>query len=59
MNVTNNNYTKIKVNLTLSSDCKSCENDLKKRQLLQKNHIASLYPKGTFLSTFIINHINS
>ena len=26
------------------------ENDLKKRQFIQKNRIASLYPKGTFIS---------
>ena len=29
---------------------KRYENELKKRQLLQKNNIANLYPKGTFLS---------
>ncbi len=29
---------------------KRYENDLKKRQLLQKNRIANLYPKGTFIS---------
>ena len=26
------------------------ENDLKKRQIIQKNRIAVLYPKGTFIS---------
>ena len=26
------------------------ENDLKKRQIIQKNRIAELYPKGTFIS---------
>ena len=29
---------------------KRYENDLKKRQLKQKNRIAVLYPKGTFIS---------
>ncbi len=29
---------------------KRYENDLKKRQLIQKNRIAELYPKGTFIS---------
>ena len=29
---------------------KRYENELKKRQLLQKNRIANLYPKGTFIS---------
>ena len=29
---------------------KRYENDLKKRQILQKNRIAVLYPKGTFIS---------
>ena len=29
---------------------KRYENDLKKRQFLQKNRIAMLYPKGTFIS---------
>ena len=29
---------------------KRYENDLKKRQLTQKNRIANLYPKGTFIS---------
>ena len=28
---------------------KRYENDLKKRQLIQKNRIANLYPKGTFI----------
>ena len=28
---------------------KRYEKDLKKRQLLQKNRIISLYPKGTFI----------
>ena len=26
------------------------ENDLKKRKIIQKNRIAELYPKGTFIS---------
>ena len=29
---------------------KRYENDLKKRQIIQKNRIAELYPKGTFIS---------
>ena len=29
---------------------KRYENDLKKRQITQKNRIAELYPKGTFIS---------
>ena len=29
---------------------KRYENDLKKRQIKQKNRIAVLYPKGTFIS---------
>ena len=29
---------------------KRYENDLKKRQLAQKNRILNLYPKGTFIS---------
>ena len=29
---------------------KRYENDLKKRQIIQKNRIADLYPKGTFIS---------
>ena len=29
---------------------KRYENDLKKRQIFQKNRIAELYPKGTFIS---------
>ena len=29
---------------------KRYENDLKKRQLTQKNRISILYPKGTFIS---------
>ena len=29
---------------------KRYENDLNKRQSLQKNKIANLYPKGTFIS---------
>ena len=29
---------------------KRYENDLKKRQVIQKNRIAELYPKGTFIS---------
>ena len=29
---------------------KRYENDLKKRQTIQKNRIAELYPKGTFIS---------
>ena len=29
---------------------KRYENDLKKRQIMQKNRIAVLYPKGTFIS---------
>ncbi len=29
---------------------KRYENDLKKRKLLQKNKISTLYPKGTFIS---------
>ena len=29
---------------------KRYENDLKKRQIIQKNRIAILYPKGTFIS---------
>ena len=29
---------------------KRYENDLKERQLTQKNRIANLYPKGTFIS---------
>ena len=28
---------------------KRYENDLKKRQIIQKNRIAELYPKGTFI----------
>ncbi len=28
---------------------KRYENDLKKRQLIQKNRIATLYPKSTFI----------
>ena len=29
---------------------KRYENGLKKRQLIQKNRISTLYPKGTFIS---------
>ena len=29
---------------------KRYENDLKKRKMIQKNRIAVLYPKGTFIS---------
>ncbi len=29
---------------------KRYENDLKQRQIIQKNRIAVLYPKGTFIS---------
>ena len=29
---------------------KRYENDLKKRKLIQKNNISTLYPKGTFIS---------
>ena len=29
---------------------KRYENDLKKKQFIQKNRIAELYPKGTFIS---------
>ena len=29
---------------------KRYENDLKKRQIMQKNRISGLYPKGTFIS---------
>ena len=29
---------------------KRYENDLKKKQIIQKNRIAELYPKGTFIS---------
>ena len=29
---------------------KRYENELKKRQIIQKNRIAVLYPKGTFIS---------
>ena len=29
---------------------KRYENDLKKRQIMQKNRISELYPKGTFIS---------
>ena len=29
---------------------KRYENDLKKRQLIQKNKISDLYPKGTFIN---------
>ena len=29
---------------------KRYENDLKKRQVIQKNRISELYPKGTFIS---------
>ena len=29
---------------------KRYENHLKKRQLIQKNRISSLYPKGTFIN---------
>ena len=29
---------------------KRYENDLKKKQLLQKNRISDLYPKGTFIN---------
>ena len=29
---------------------KRYENDLKKRQLIQKNRISNLYPKGTFIN---------
>ena len=29
---------------------KRYENDLKKRQIIQKDRIAMLYPKGTFIS---------
>ncbi len=29
---------------------KRYENNLKKRQLIQKNRIADLYPKGTYIS---------
>ena len=29
---------------------KRYENDLKKRQIIQKNKISNLYPKGTFIS---------
>ena len=29
---------------------KRYENDLKKRQFVQKNRIAMLYPKGTFIN---------
>ena len=29
---------------------KRYENDLKKKQLIQKNRISDLYPKGTFIS---------
>ena len=29
---------------------KRYEDDLKKRQIIQKNRIAELYPKGTFIS---------
>ena len=28
---------------------KRYENDLKKKELIQKNRISSLYPKGTFI----------
>ena len=30
---------------------KRYENDLKKRQIIQKDRISILYPKGTFIST--------
>ena len=29
---------------------KRYENDFKKRQLIQKNRISNLYPKGTFIN---------
>ncbi len=29
---------------------KRYENDLKKRKIIQKNKISTLYPKGTFIS---------
>ena len=32
---------------------KRYENDLKKRQLIQKNRISNLYPKGTFINIWI------
>ena len=32
---------------------KRYENDLKKRQIIQKNRISNLYPKGTFISVWI------
>ena len=32
---------------------KRYENDLKKRQLIQKNRISNLYPKGTFINAWI------
>ena len=36
---------------------KRYENDLKKRQLIQKNRISNLYPKGTFINIWINNCI--
>ena len=32
---------------------KRYENDVNKRQIIQKNRISNLYPKGTFISVWI------
>ena len=38
---------------------KRYQNDLKKRQIKQKNRISNLYPKGTFIRIWIIKKTNS
>ena len=51
-NVTNDNYIKIKVNLMLSSNCKSCENDLKRSLYEDKNFETYVKNKG-WVQSFI------
>ena len=52
LNVTNDNYIKIKVNLMLSSNCKSCENDLKTSLYEDKNFETYVKNKG-WVQSFI------
>ena len=52
LNVTNDNYIKIKVNLMLSSNCKSCENDLKRSLYEDKNFETYVKNKG-WVQSFI------
>ena len=52
VNVANDNYTKIKVNLMLSTDCRSCENELKK-SLYEDKYFETYVKNKGWVKSFI------